>query len=169
MKTGINQLKGKVQTVLGLIEPEAMGVTLPHEHLFIDMGIFFVRRDEEYAPLADQAITLENLGWVRSHRMSHCRNLLPFTEEEAVHEVSLFKKAGGSTIVEQTPINVGRNSEKLASVSRTTGANILMGTGYYREIAVTAGPPDKKWPSSKLGSYPSEFIQDTQRMSWRQS
>lgn len=162
MKTDVNQLKGKVQTVLGLIEPGAMGITLPHEHLFIDMSSFFVPPDDEYAPLADQPITLENLGWVRSHRMSHRHNLLPFTEEEAIHEVGLFKKASGSTIAEQTPINVGRNPEKIARVSRATGVNILMGTSYYREMAVaTAGPLDKKWPSTKLGSYPSEFIQAT--------
>jgi predicted metal-dependent phosphotriesterase family hydrolase len=29
-------LAGQVQTVLGAISPAAMGIRLPHEHLFID-------------------------------------------------------------------------------------------------------------------------------------
>ena len=29
--------KGKVQTVLGPVEPAALGITLPHEHVLIDM------------------------------------------------------------------------------------------------------------------------------------
>ena len=28
---------GKVQTVLGTISPQALGITLPHEHVLIDM------------------------------------------------------------------------------------------------------------------------------------
>jgi len=27
------ELVGKVQTVLGLVEPKSLGITLPHEHL----------------------------------------------------------------------------------------------------------------------------------------
>ena len=33
-----NDLSGKVQTVLGPIEPEDLGITLTHEHLLIDLG-----------------------------------------------------------------------------------------------------------------------------------
>ena len=32
---------GQVQTVLGSISPEAMGITLPHEHLLIDFKVMF--------------------------------------------------------------------------------------------------------------------------------
>ena len=34
-------LAGQVQTVLGSISPEAMGITLPHEHLLIDFKVMF--------------------------------------------------------------------------------------------------------------------------------
>jgi predicted metal-dependent phosphotriesterase family hydrolase len=37
-------LSGKASTVLGLIEAEAMGVTLPHEHLLIDFADAGLRR-----------------------------------------------------------------------------------------------------------------------------
>ena len=32
-----SHLSGKVQTVLGTIDPSAMGVTITHEHLVIEM------------------------------------------------------------------------------------------------------------------------------------
>ena len=32
---------GKIQTVLGLIDPSELGITLPHEHLFIELGLWF--------------------------------------------------------------------------------------------------------------------------------
>ena len=41
-----SELKGKIQTVLGLIEPEELGVTLPHEHLVSD-GSAWYREPEE--------------------------------------------------------------------------------------------------------------------------
>ena len=31
------ELRGKVQTVLGLVEPERLGPTLMHEHLLLDL------------------------------------------------------------------------------------------------------------------------------------
>ena len=36
-----DELCGKVQTVLGPIAPDDLGVTLPHEHLLVDLSIFF--------------------------------------------------------------------------------------------------------------------------------
>jgi predicted metal-dependent phosphotriesterase family hydrolase len=37
------ELVGKAQTVLGLIDPECLGVTLPHEHLFVDQASVYLR------------------------------------------------------------------------------------------------------------------------------
>jgi len=149
-------LKGKIQTVTGLIEPDAMGVTLPHEHLFIDMSSFFIAPEHEEKALADQRITLENLGWIRSHRMSNRHNLQPFEEEEVISELQLFQKAGGDTVVDQTPRNMGRNPLKLAKVARATGLNIIMGTGYYREMVATWDNVAKGWATGRLESYPQK-------------
>jgi predicted metal-dependent phosphotriesterase family hydrolase len=33
-------LKGKAQTVLGVVDGGNLGITLPHEHLFIDLGCY---------------------------------------------------------------------------------------------------------------------------------
>jgi len=152
-------LKGKVQTVLGLIEPDAMGVTLPHEHLFIDMSGFFIEPSDDEKELAHQSISLENLSWVRSHRMSNLYNLQPFEEEEVISEVLLLKNAGGNTIVEQTPINMGRDPVKLVNIARAAGLNIIMGTGYYRETEPSWNSGrEGGWVMKKLGSYPQAYI-----------
>ena len=39
-------LKKKVQTVLGLIDPDMQGITFMHEHLLADLSVFFTELDE---------------------------------------------------------------------------------------------------------------------------
>jgi len=152
-------LKGKVQTVLGLIEPEAMGITLPHEHLFNDMTCFFVEPGDDEKELAHQPISLDNLGWVRANRMKSLHNFQPFEEDVAIKEAMLFKDAGGSTIVEQTPINMGRDPAKMVQVARATGLNIIMGTSYYRETQVVWNSSQGGgWVTKTMDSYPSTYI-----------
>ncbi len=52
--------------------------------------------------------------------------------QDALDEVSDFRRLGGSTIVDVTSIGLNRQPEKLREVSERTGVNIVMGTGYYR-------------------------------------
>jgi phosphotriesterase-related protein len=151
--------KGIVQTVLETVEPDSLGIVLPHEHLFIDMSGFFIEPSPEYRELAHQPITLGNLSWIRSHRMNNLFNLEPFPEELAIEEAHLFKKAGGGTIVEQTPINVGRSPEKLVHVAQATGLKIIMGTAYYRETQLlSTSEKETGWEAKTLGVYPSGYI-----------
>src|SRR6266850_5109211 len=61
-------LAGQVQTVLGAVAPNAIGVTLPHEHLLIDFKVMFA----EPAAAGDKGrawepVSLANLGWVRQN------------------------------------------------------------------------------------------------------
>ena len=39
-------MKGKVMTVLGTVDPEVLGPTLPHEHLLIDVACWFMEPEE---------------------------------------------------------------------------------------------------------------------------
>lgn len=151
--------KGKAQTVLGLIEPDDLGVVLPHEHFFIDMRSFFVEPSKDEKEFARQPISLENLSWIRSHRMSNLDNLQPFDEETAIEEALRFKNAGGSTIVEQTPNNVGRDPLKLVRIAQATGLNIIMGTAYYRETQFILDSGKKEgWVAKSLASYPQTYM-----------
>ena len=125
-------MRGKAQTVRGLIDGDKLGFTLPHEHLFIDLRCYWVEPTNlEDKELAYQKITLENLHWARCHRRN-CQDALSFNDEGvAISEAMQFKKAGGNTIVDMSCNNIGRNPRGLVNVSNATGLNIIMGTSYY--------------------------------------
>ena len=131
---------GKVQTVLGPIEPDELGVTMTHEHLLIDFRCMFQEPVEAgkkglaYAPLS-----LENLGWVRYNWTSNLDNLTLFDEDTTVAEVNRYIRAGGTALVDATSIGIGRDPQGLAHIARATGLNIVMGAGYY---VGSTHPPD---------------------------
>ena len=133
-----SDLSGKVQTVLGLISPEDLGVTRPHEHLLDDISCWF----EEPAAssdrlLAHQPISLENVGWVRYHIFGNLDDLRLVDEQVAISEALRYKYVGGNSIVDVTPIDAGRDPLGLARISRATSLNIVMGTGYYVDRPAT--------------------------------
>jgi len=125
-------LSGQAQTVLGPIAGEAMGITLPHEHLLIDFEVMF-REPANGAErgLARQPVSLANLGWVRHNFSSNLDNLQLLDEAVARDEALLFKHAGGQTFVDPTNRGLARDPLALARVARATGLNIIMGSGYY--------------------------------------
>ena len=133
-------LAGQVQTVLGSIAPQAMGITLPHEHLLIDFKVMFA----EPAAASDKGrawepVSLANLGWVRQHFNANLDNLRLTDEQVAADEIRLFKHAGGSTVVDPTPRTLARDPLALARIARATGMNVIMGSGYY---VAASHPPD---------------------------
>jgi phosphotriesterase-related protein len=123
---------GQVQTVLGPIAAEEIGVTLPHEHLLIDFGVMFAEpaaasdKGRAWAPLG-----LDNLGWVRQNFNANLDNLRLTDERVARDEILLFKHAGGRTVVDPTPRSLARDPLALARIARATGLNVVMGAGYY--------------------------------------
>jgi phosphotriesterase-related protein len=127
-----SELIGKVQTVLGVIDTNSLGVTLFHEHLLADMGPWFIEPTEaSERRLANQPVTLENLQWVRTHRFNNKDNLQLVDEKVAIKEALLYKSAGGDTIVEVSSIGLSRDPLGLARISRATGLNVIMGSAYY--------------------------------------
>jgi phosphotriesterase-related protein len=127
-----NALSGKAVTVLGVLEAEAMGVTLPHEHLLIDFAVMF--REPAAASdkgLAHQPVTLANVGWVRQNFNANLDNLRLLDERTAQDEIMLFRRAGGQTVVDPTNVSLSRDPLALARIARATGLNIVMGAGYY--------------------------------------
>ena len=103
---------GVIQTVRGPIHPDQLGVTLPHEHLYIQLWEIPGRND-----CAGQ-----------------------FEDEEVLQqEVLAFKDLGGQSVVDCTVPGRGRSPEKLLRMSESTGVNIVMGCGWYREPYYPAG------------------------------
>ena len=126
------ELTGKVQTVLGIINADSLGVTLPHEHLLHDGSSSFIEPTEaSERGLAHQTLTLENLYWVQFHRCNNLDNLNLTDEQLVIKEALLYKWAGGDTIVELTK-GLASDPLGLACLSRATGLNVVMGSGYYR-------------------------------------
>ena len=132
-----HEMIGKVQTVLGPIDATELGITLHHEHFLVSSAVRF-RAPEEASQraLALQPVSLENLGWIRYHPQSNLDNLQFLDEGLAVEEGLRFKRAGGSSVVDMTNIGIGRDPLALARISRGTGLNIVMGSGYYTEATI---------------------------------
>ena len=136
----IPHLVGKIQTVLGLIHPDEMGITLPHEHIVSDGSAWFVEPVEATEKkMARAPVSLETLWWVRYHWFQNHDDLLMLDEEEAVGELLHFQRAGGRTVVEMSNVGLGRDPLALARISRRTGLNILMGSGYYFGASMPRG------------------------------
>ena len=126
-----SRLKGRVQTVLGQIVPEVLGVTLPHEHLLIDLRILYKEpRGASDRARALEGLTLSNHYELTCNWTASLENLL-LDEETARSEAELYRREGGQSIVDVTPRNLGRDPLGLQRIARATGLNIIMGAGYY--------------------------------------
>jgi len=123
------QLRGKIQTVTGLIEPEALGATLMHEHVFCDL------RTPALAAERDQGapITLENLHDVSYGRQKHAGKYVLDRMDLATSEVAALRRAGGRSLVELTCGGIKPNPMGLRAVAAATDVQIVMGCGYYVE------------------------------------
>lgn len=94
-------------TVAGLIRPDEMGITYPHEHLFLD---------------------------AMDHYSSYGYQLVIDDEDVMAEEILEFTSRGGRTICDVTLDEIGRDPERLLRFSRRTGINIVMGCGWYRDF-----------------------------------
>jgi phosphotriesterase-related protein len=136
--------KGMAQTVLGPISPEELGLTDPHEHLLLDFSFAFKPPPEatEYHK-AFEPVTEKNIGWVVYDPFRSLDNLVTLDEEVAISEASLFFRAGGQTMIDTTSNGINRDPLALARISRATGINIIMGSGYYIGLLHPDGMDDK--------------------------
>jgi phosphotriesterase-related protein len=127
---------GEVQTVLGPIGPEDLGVTLTHEHLACDASALMVPPEEATRrAMFNEPLSIGLLGYIRYTGLPNLDNARLNNIETSIEEASLFKRAGGGTIVDVTSIGLGRDPLALATIARSTGLNIVMGASYYVDAA----------------------------------
>jgi phosphotriesterase-related protein len=132
--------KGDVQTVLGPIAADSLGIALVHEHLLVDVsGLFIAPDGARGRALARQPVTLKNLSWVRRNWVSNLDNLRLDDEALAIEEALQFKLDGGMTLVDVGSMGLGRDPIGLQRVARATGLHVVMGCGYY---VADCHPPD---------------------------
>jgi len=121
-----------IQTVRGLIEPQQLGVTIAHEHLFIDLRCLFDEAsDPRSRSIADQpvhAVPRNELVY-RPYRSRD--NLLLDDEATAAEELLAFRQAGGRSVVDLTVDGIAPDPERLQRLSRQTGVQIIAGAGVY--------------------------------------
>lgn len=91
-------------TVNGPVESSALGVTLPHEHVLVDLR----------------------------HSLSKFDAILD-DEELAVDELRALRAAGGGTVVDMTNAGMGRDVQALQRIAARSGVHIVASTGYYTE------------------------------------
>jgi len=124
---------GTAVTVEGPVDPETLGITLPHEHVFSSWGPEkFDDPESAYErKLAREPISLENLWYVRRNPTQHRENLRLESMEDAIEEVAQFHRAGGDTIVDVTPKGASADPERVRGVGRESGVTFVHGTAFY--------------------------------------
>jgi phosphotriesterase-related protein len=112
-----------VQTVLGPVSPDQLGITQTHEHLW-----------------CNQAMCRMGDRW----RPTDPRSLMILDEmDAAVEELSDVYSLGGRTIVEVTVAGWGRDVAKLREMSERTGVHIVATGGYYVEACMPEWVPER--------------------------
>ncbi len=119
-----------IQTVCGEIKKEELGITLPHEHILWDLRPVMTEPESGLDVYYDK-LRMDNRYQCYGDPYTIQDNAFLDDEEIAIKEVELFKKAGGSTIVDVTLDDIARNPLALRRISQKTGVNIVMGSGHY--------------------------------------
>jgi len=122
--------RGEVQTVLGPVSPDSLGLVLPHEHILCDVTPPGVA---EAAGGRQVEVTLRNVHDIRYHWIQHYGNHILDDVAVAADEVAAFREAGGGTIVEMTIHGIKPDAGGLAEVARRTNVSIVAGVGFYIE------------------------------------
>ena len=121
---------GQVQTVLGPVAPGDLGFTLPHEH------------------------TKCSLWWIES-RWDYWE--LIGDEPRINEELAAYKALGGGTLVDVTPIGIGRDLGRLARLSQATGLHIVAGAGWYRQAYY---PAEARIDRRSIDDLADEIVQE---------
>lgn len=122
----------RVNTVCGPIEATELGMTLMHEHLVVD---WTKRMGEPLGSEARQqyhARVDASMQWLLTENPGCCLDNARFDDlESMVEELGNFSAAGGRTIVECSNADIGRDPLALREISKKSGLNIVMGSGWY--------------------------------------
>lgn len=128
----MSELSGKVQTVLGLVDPDQLGRTMTHEHLTMSFECCFFSPSPGDEAVAENPFQMQHMHWLRQNPYNCHENLLLHQEVGAVREELLaYRKAGGGAIVENTTTGIERDMPTLKQLAKDTGVHIIAGAGYY--------------------------------------
>lgn len=155
MRLTRDEMRGKAQTVLGLVDPAELGPTLMHEHLIWNITHPDKRQAVSGGPDHGQYWNLLN-----SH-VADIRNTTQKDRDVAARATQEMVDAGGKTVVELTIGGLEPDPEGLAQVARQTGAHIVMGCGHYVHSYQDPANHDRS-----IDSFAKEMIDQVQQGAW---
>ena len=123
-----------VMTVRGPVDPEALGMVLTHEHLFVDARDRWDPSDLPDPILGEAPFTAELGAWSRWSWRAFRESLhqSPDTDYELVRdEVAAFQRAGGGTVVELTIGGLNPAPLALRRLAEELDLHIVAGAGWY--------------------------------------
>lgn len=129
MSAGRAVAEPHVQTISGPVPATALGTTLIHEHLMVNLRCYWSPSDDPEA--AFLPLATERLGRIRANPFAVRDNLLIDEPHVAAGELLRYREAGGATIVDATPPGLGRDPRTLEWLASETGVNVVAGCGYY--------------------------------------
>jgi phosphotriesterase-related protein len=112
------------------VAPGDLGFTLPHEH------------------------TKCSLWWIEN-RWDYWE--LIGDEPRINEELAAYKALGGGTLVDVTPIGIGRDLTRLARLSQATGLHIVAGAGWYRQAYY---PAEARIDRRSIDDLADEIVQE---------
>ena len=93
-----------IQSVTGILPPEALTFCQCHEHILLSKGV----------------------SWQRNHAL--CMEDI----QKSMQELLDYRAAGGSTIVDAQPVGCNRMTKELVQLSRDSGVQIVASTGFHK-------------------------------------
>jgi phosphotriesterase-related protein len=128
-----------IQTVLGPIRPEALGVCLPHEHIWCNQQLALRKELFGVSRPTDSYMRLDDV-------------------DRMVGELLAYRAAGGGAIVEVTCDGWGRDLEVLARLSEASGVHVIATAGFYIEPCLP--PFVAEWSVEQLADHISREIEE---------
>lgn len=115
-------------SVTGTVPPADLGFTLPHEHLTVDSRGLIVSGGD-HPP--DTPMSSRTVAQARKWPRSLADNLVFDRDDLVVEELRRYRRFGGATVVDVTPIGMGRDVQRYRKLAESSGVNVVASTGYY--------------------------------------
>jgi phosphotriesterase-related protein len=151
-----DELRGRAQTVLGVVDPALLGSTLMHEHLLWNLCPPAQRGDDPGPEISLTGFWEMTAGLTRAPG-----NLIQQSVPVAVEAVAEAVSAGCQTIVELTIGGIEPDPVGLQQISRETGCHIVMGCGHYVEEY-----QDPANHARSIDSFATEMVEQVQVGLW---
>lgn len=126
-----------IHTVRGPIDPSELGVTMAHEHLWMDSTP--LRAVHGYQATATGPWDAAAAAEARWNPGSHPDNYRLTDVPASVEELAPYVRAGGRSLVELTPSSLGRDPLRVREISELAGVHVVLGAGQYLE------PMHERW------------------------